>query len=110
MNPDHMEIAKRWFKHHSGSLLLPDGWFGRPYDNQHTLSTMQMKDDLFEVLLDDGKGVLSFYGLGSIWVEGKDLVFGRFNRAEFRYLATEGIRGGIVRTYLSGEVRFVCGP
>jgi hypothetical protein len=50
------EVAKRvrrWFGHgHRPSLQLPDGWFGRPYDNCHGLSHLEVIGDRLLIGLD----------------------------------------------------------
>jgi hypothetical protein len=48
------EAIQRWFhKYHGGSLLLPDGWYGRPYDNIHTLSEIHSSKNELRLILDD---------------------------------------------------------
>lgn len=49
-----LNAIRRWFdQHHGGGLVLPDGWFGRPYDNHHRLTDLQECDDDIVIVLDD---------------------------------------------------------
>jgi hypothetical protein len=43
-----------WFASVGGaSLKLPNGWFGRPYDNQHRLTDIESSEDLLILTLDE---------------------------------------------------------
>jgi hypothetical protein len=96
---------ENWFKKskHCG-LVLPSGWFGRPYDNQHSLSSIEQPADRVTLILDQ-KLKLQFEGLKSITDEGKDLVLGPFDRLSFEWKPYgndtrshhEEFRGGAVR-------------
>ena len=44
----------------SGSLRFFGNWFGRPYDNQHTIRSAKTQDDLL-VITFDGKETLSIW-------------------------------------------------
>ena len=45
--------VRRWFRRgHLPSLELPDGWFGRPYDNCHALSHLEVIGDRLLIGLD----------------------------------------------------------
>jgi hypothetical protein len=53
---DHKQIAKvvkRFFRANGGATLeLPDGWFGRPFDNHHELSIVAWDGPLLRIVLD----------------------------------------------------------
>ncbi|MDR2983037.1 MAG: hypothetical protein LBV12_12435 [Puniceicoccales bacterium] len=53
MDKTIIETVKEWFSRESGgSLSLPDGWFGRPYDNRHSLTSFAQTSDGYELILD----------------------------------------------------------
>lgn len=45
-------------QHKVASLKLPHGWFGRPHDNQHQLSSVGTQGDEVRIIL-DGQHVLT---------------------------------------------------
>lgn len=46
--------VREWFeKVGAASMELPDGWFGRPYDNQHRLTWAVVRDSKLIVELDE---------------------------------------------------------
>src|SRR5277367_6074660 len=97
-------ITQRWFKDEwRGTLLLPDGWYGRPYDNQHALTSIEESGESLTVVL-DRKPTLHFDGLKEIRVQERDLVFGPFEKLRFDWesFGTDGKRGA--KEYRSGEV------
>lgn len=89
-----------------GSLVLPDGWYGRPYDNQHVVTSVDEMGDSLIVILDH-KLTLCFHGLKSIQVCGRDIVFGPFNRMRFEWIAYEETETHGAKEYDGGEVRIV---
>jgi hypothetical protein len=101
---------QRWFKDEwGGSLLLPDGWYGRPYDNQHSLTSVDELRDTLTVIL-DRKLTLRFEGLKSVKAEKRELTFGPFEKLCFDWesFGTDGKRG--TKEYQTGEVKIVTGP
>lgn len=104
------EIIHRWFREEiGGSLLLPDGWYGRPYDNQHMLTSLIETEASLTVVLDQ-KITLCFEGLKSVETRGRELVFGPFDKLRFKWESSgvSGDRGE--REYESGEVKIVSRP
>ncbi len=76
-------IIRDWFdKEWGGSLVLPDGWFGRPYDNQHSLTLCEESSGNLSLGLDEHL-LLTFRGLSNVALEGRDLVIGPFERLTF---------------------------
>jgi hypothetical protein len=52
-------------EHGVAGLVLPHGWFGRPHDNMHELTSCTAGDDALRVVL-DGRQVLTFHGPGTV--------------------------------------------
>ena len=52
---DDVPAAIRHFfeRHGVASLRLPDGWFGRPFDNWHQLSEVDLDGETLVITLDD---------------------------------------------------------
>lgn len=49
-----VELVREWFgAHRTASLILPDGWFGRPYDNQHVVTLAAGSNGHLVIELDD---------------------------------------------------------
>ncbi len=104
------EIIKRWFdEEFGGSLVLPDGWYGRPYDNQHALTSVAESGNTLTVVLDQ-KLTLRFEGLKSVEPRKRELVFGPFEKLRFDWesFGSSGQRG--TKEYEAGEVRIVGAP
>ena len=101
---------QRWFKDEwGGSLLLPDGWYGRPYDNQHALTSVEESGETLTIVLDQ-KLTLRFEGLKSVKAQKRELTFGPFDKLRFDWesFGTDGKRGA--KEYQSGEVKILTGP
>ena len=102
--------VQQWFKDEwGGSLLLPDGWYGRPYDNQHALTSVEESGTTLIIVL-DRKLMLRFDGLKSVKVHNRELVLGPFEKLRFDWerLGTDGKRG--TKEYEAGEVKILTGP
>ena len=100
---------RNWFnKEWGGSLVLPDGWFGRPYDNQHALTSCEESADKLMLGLDEHL-LLTFYGLSNIALEGRDLIIGPFERLSFE---ARPYGGGATQNkeYNGGTVKLVTAP
>lgn len=54
-----------WFETERGGGLV-HGWFGRPYDNIHTLASVDELEDALVVVLSDGRETLRIAGLQSL--------------------------------------------
>lgn len=89
-------------------MILPDGWFGRPYDNQHTLTSVNEAGDKLTLVLDENFR-LTFTGLKAVECLSKELTLGPFDHLNFEWTP---YGGGELRTtgYRSGEVRIVVSP
>lgn len=104
------EIIEKWFSEElGGSLVLPDGWYGRPYDNQHALTSVVESGDTVTVVLDQ-KLTLRFEGLKSAEPRKGELVIGPFDKLRFAWesYGNGGQRG--CKEYRSGEVKIIGAP
>lgn len=76
----------RFFSQWGGaSLKLPTGWFGRPRDNSHELSSVGGDEEALVIELDGGL-VLTVYGPQEITSDGHVLRIAGFQRAHWRWL------------------------
>jgi hypothetical protein len=101
---------QNWFKEEwGGSLLLPDGWHGRPHDNQHALTSVNEAGGAVTVIL-DAKLTLRFEGLKSVEARKGELVLGPFDRLLFDWETYDANPRHSSKEYRSGEVKIVCAP
>jgi len=101
------KIIQKWFKRNiGGALLFPDGWFGRPYDNLHTLADIEENDSYFRVKLGDGDTMLTFHGGCVVTVDRKELTFSSFSLLVFSWLPYGTPKQDVVysKSYTNGEV------
>jgi hypothetical protein len=103
------DIIQKWFTDElGGSLVLPDGWFGRPYDNQHVIGKITESRDALTIALDHNL-LLHFRGLKSVSRHNRDLVFGPFDNLRFEWEPAEGGKK-LTKEYQGGEVKIVSAP
>jgi hypothetical protein len=103
-------IVQEWFKKEwGGSLLLPDGWFGRPYDNQHSLTSVEESGDDLSLIL-DRKLFLRFRGLKFVHERGHELVFGPFEELCFEWESYGADAKRQAKEYRTGEAKIVSAP
>lgn len=103
-------VVQQWFdEEQGGSLVLPDGWYGRPFDNQHALTSL-VESELALTLVLDRKLTLRFVGLKSVEAKKGQLSFGPFEKLYFDWesFGTDGKRGA--KEYQKGEVKIVSAP
>jgi hypothetical protein len=74
MTPAEAEAAVRGWLEATGAvgLVLPDGWFGRPYDNQHRVTRIEARGPRVVLALDD-RLVLTFTGGLACAPDGSEL-------------------------------------
>jgi hypothetical protein len=76
---------KLWFEAEwGGSMVLPDGWFGRPYDNQHALTSATEDGDKLTIILDNNLR-LTFTALSAVLIQSKTLILGPFDHLHFEW-------------------------
>lgn len=103
-------IINQWFEDElGGSLVLPDGWYGRPYDNQHVATSVIESSDSLTLVLDQ-KITLHFEGLKLVEVRNRELVIGPFDRLHFEWIAYGNSGEHGTRDYGNGQVKIVPAP
>ncbi|MFA9595348.1 hypothetical protein [Citrobacter telavivensis] len=92
------EIVEYWVsKRSSFYFFLPDGPYGRPFDNQYVIEKIEKKTDGFRIFLSDNL-MLNFIGDAEVDDEGCNLKIKNFNHCIF-------VRNGkILKKYDHGEV------
>jgi hypothetical protein len=104
------EIVTSWFKETwGGGLMLPDGWFGRPYDNIHRLDNVALSEDGLLLELDSGHLILRFEGVPEVTASKSELVLRSFRRLAFDWKEYGAMRIHSDK-YEQGEVKFVAPP
>lgn len=77
------KTIRNWFSRETGgTLMLPTGWFGRPFDNIHQLTSIAHTDNTLDLVL-DGKYNLHFENLCSVQDAENELVFYGFKSFRF---------------------------
>lgn len=81
----NIKIIKRWFESvRSCGVVTPNGWFGRPYDNQHRLTDCRIERKVLIIELDN-RLLLQFHG--EVYVKNLDdeLIFSDFTMCIFEW-------------------------
>jgi len=100
--------VKNWFKREwGGSLLLPNGWFGRPYDNQHQLTRFELNNEDWMLLLDNNLS-LKFSNLGVVDDKLSELWFTGYEKCLFTWKASDTVKGEELFTF--GTVKIIGSP
>jgi len=108
MTPSEIaQVVETFFADHSAAgLVLPNGWFGRPYDNLHQLTACTAAGHAVRVEL-DGQLSLSFEGAETVAVRDRDgLVVYGFTRLLWDW-RSYGSFEGHHEVFSDGEVAFV---
>jgi hypothetical protein len=103
------KLSKRiqdWFFLNRSSLILPDGWYGRPYDNLHELTKIDESDTQLTITL-DGKLELCFSELKSLTERDGALVFADFKKLTCQFRSYDDPSKLRTCEYESGEVKLV---
>jgi hypothetical protein len=102
------EGLKKWFEnHHGASFILPDGWYGRPYHIDHTLSEIHFSKSMIRLIL-GGDLVITFEGEPRIRQMENGVEVGEFIKA-----TVEEINNGnakIIGMYDGGVIKIVLNP
>ena len=81
--PTTVEIIQRWFaRTWGGGLILPDGWFGRPYDNIHRLTDLSESPGSLHIELDNQLS-LTFSGDVRVNDNGNELLIEGYSQLSF---------------------------
>ncbi|MES2397650.1 MAG: hypothetical protein V4549_16690 [Bacteroidota bacterium] len=103
-----VETIENWkSKNKSFGIVLPSGWFGRPYDNFHHITWIA--DRKFKLLIEiDEQILLVFTKTKQFEVihDNKDLLFKIFLRLTFDRLGYGDLTVH-TETFDNGEIRFV---
>ena len=101
-------IIEEWQKDNmTFGLVLPDGWFGRPYDNSHTITWSA--DRPYRLLIEiDNQNLLVITKTKSFlaFVDKKDIVITNFAQVTFDRLGY-GDMTPHAEVFKKGEVRLV---
>ena len=103
---DSKTIILEWFKNVKAcGLILPDGWFGRPYDNLHRLSFIEVRPH--KLLLElDNQLLLIFTDVSKVYIENSELILEDFAQCVFDW-QEYGSLSPHVEVYKSGVVKLV---
>ncbi|MSP13841.1 MAG: hypothetical protein EXR62_12905 [Chloroflexi bacterium] len=100
------DIILRWFQiARVGGLVLPDGWFGRPYDNTHQLTHLEIWSHKLLIELDD-QLLLIFTDIKKVRIENSELLLTDFVQLVFDYQEYVNLSPH-ARVYKDGEVRLI---
>ena len=106
----HKKKIQQWFsKTWGGGLILPDGWFGKPYDNIYQLTQLDEKVGDLRLVLDDGQLTLHFFGEVQLVIGENEIEFYDFDWLEF-YWNAHGASKPQRDTYDSGSIKIVAPP
>jgi hypothetical protein len=107
VSTDEVRIAViEWFGHvGAASLKLPSGWFARPHDNLHRLTSAHVVAGRLVVAL-DGQGVLTLAHPTSASVAGTALVISGFHHGTWDW-DEYGSNKPHLDTFQGGAVEFV---
>lgn len=101
------DLIRQWFARAGQATgpILPDGWFGRPYDNSYILKDIQIVGDVLVIKLSEDTS-LTLEQLGQVYIDNSELVFEGFHTCLFRWKEYGGIEDREL-SYDAGLVRFV---
>ncbi|OWF81452.1 hypothetical protein B4900_03150 [Yersinia rohdei] len=78
-------------------FFLPDGPYGRPFDNQYTIESINVKEDGFDIVF-SGAARMCFSGVPTVIDEGCNLTITNFSQCIFEDASD------IHKVYRTGEV------
>ena len=101
-------ILENWkLKNPTFGLVLPSGWFGRPFDNHHEITWIENRK--FKLLIEIDEQLLLIVTKTiefEIYLDNKDLVIKNFLRLNFDRLGY-GDLSSHLENFVTGELRFV---
>ena len=104
---DMVKVVRRWFRKAGQAMgpVLPDGWFGRPYDNLYELKNIAVDGDVFTIHLSQDTS-LEFHRLGRVHIDDSQLVLEDFSLFSLRWREYGGV-SDLEKRYDTGQVRLV---
>lgn len=103
------KIIQSWFDDKGGgSLITPEGWFGRPYDNFHQLTFLLIRPNKVIVELDE-QLYLIFSDLQSVYIKDSNLFFENFSQCTFDWQEYENLKPHN-SIFKSGTIKIVSPP
>lgn len=100
---------KNWFQiKGGGSLITPDGWFGRPYDNIHMLTYLEVRPNKVILELDE-QLYLIFTDVKSVYTKNEELCFEEFSQCVFDWQGYGDLKPHAT-IFSSGIVKIVAPP
>ncbi|WP_141733927.1 hypothetical protein [Oligoflexus tunisiensis] len=107
-----IEDVEDWFKSIEKScfgLVLPNGWFGRPYDNQHVINEFRVSDNEIYFRFDDFREVTvlnpKFFMVEKDESGRTNLRIGDFKNMEFKWVPYgEEEKKPNISNFASGEM------
>ncbi len=101
-----VEKAVPWFESVGDcGLVLPNGWFGRPFDNRHRVTYLEHRAFWFFLEFDE-RVLLVFREPGRFESSGQELIIGDFSHLYFDWKGYGGGAGGVT-DFTHGEVKFI---
>ncbi|ALR74829.1 hypothetical protein [[Enterobacter] lignolyticus] len=77
------ETVTKWVsKRSSFYFFLPDGPYGRPFDNQYSIQRIEKTSNGFDIFLSD-ELILVFIGNAEVVDEGCNIIISGFERCKF---------------------------
>jgi hypothetical protein len=89
LTPDQIaELLRYWYRaDRAAGVILPNGWFGRPYDNQHRLGWVMPMGRGLVVQLDEGLVIVISHPQHAVVEAGRFVIAGSsrvvFDREEY---------------------------
>ena len=104
--PVDWRIRLFFLRHRSCGLKLPDGWFGRPYENRLLLVEVEVHDDTLIIELDHPLHLI-FHGIPTLESKTDGLHLTDFNALVFEWKEAGETQHPHRERYTSGEVHLV---
>lgn len=86
-------------------MKLPSGWFGRPFDNRHQLTSARLMTGRLLIELDDRMLLVLAHPESAVGSDGDVLRIGGFRHGTLTWDEYGG-SGGDIETFGIGEVEF----
>jgi hypothetical protein len=105
-NLEFKTVILEWFQTVKAcGLILPDGWFGRPYDNLHRLTFIEARPHKLLLELDHQLWLI-LTDVSKVYTDNSELILEDFAQCVFDWQAY-GSLSPQVKVYKSGVVKLV---